>query len=184
VLLTSIGATSLILYIFKQWIEPMATYTCGSMTVTKIPFHDIIHLLSLLTFACINIIIGLGGMYKKSPNTSIYGFSSFILIGVYTIFLFLSGNLKNLSFPKISTKIKIAAVIAVALLFAGLNLAYFYGYGNIKKDKNKKINRERKRIRNTASAILSFSLLGELLLVALFAVYRNKDNIKISKSNE
>jgi hypothetical protein len=120
-------------------------------------------------------------MYLKIPNMSIYGFSSFSIIGIYLIYLFISGNLKDLTFPTINDKIILSGVLAV--VFVGLWAAYFFGYGNIKKNSKAptrkerlRINRENKRKRNTASTIFSFSLLGALLLVALFAVYINKDN--------
>ena len=159
-LLTSVGVTSFV-------ISTVTTLIKGKSK------EQLMNLLFLLAFVCINIIVGLLGMYLKIPNMSIYGFSSFSIIGIYLFYLFLFGNLKDLTFPTINNKIVLLGVLAV--VFVGLSAAYFFGYGNIKKGKNKKINRERKRKRNTASTIFAFSLLGALLLVALYAVYINID---------
>jgi hypothetical protein len=166
-LLTSIGVTSLIIFAFQ-----------ANTPLTGV--NKFTNLLFLLTIACIFIIIGFIGTYRKMPNMSIYGFSSFILIGLYTVFLFLSGNLKDLKLPEINQPFIpgfnpiFESFVAISVLFIGLLLAYFFGYGNIKKHKNKKINRERKRKRNTASAILAFSLVGAILFVAFGTVYKNQ----------
>jgi uncharacterized BrkB/YihY/UPF0761 family membrane protein len=178
-LLTSIGVTFLIIFGFKTFIEPVG----NNGSISPIKHHDIINLLFLLTFACACIIAGLSGMYNKIPNMSIYGFTSVIIIGVYTIFLFLSGKLNVFNFPNISFNSIKNSVLAVLGLVTGILVAYSLGYGNIKKGSKKptrkerlRINREKKRIRNTASTIVSFSLLGAILLVTLVTFYMNKDN--------
>lgn len=162
-LLTSIGATFLIIFGSKTAIESV-----------KHPTQNHTNLLFLLTVACMNIIIGLIGMYNKSPETSIYGFTSFILIGVYTIFLFISGKLKDIEFGLLTDKIfvmdspinGVPLIILVVLLLLS-SLLYGLVYKNVKKSKNRRINSQRKRQRNTAHAIFVFSVVGSVLF-ALF----------------
>jgi hypothetical protein len=187
ILLISIGVTFLIIFGFKTFIEPLVYDSISKTTpITPINSHNIIYLLFLLTFACISTIIGLIGMYIKSPDTSIFGFTSFILIGVYTIFLFISKKLSNLKFPTIINPIikglnpMLASIIILVFFMLGLVALYMWEYNNWKKFslmKSRRVNRERKRKRNTASVILSFSLLGATLLVALVTVYINKDKL-------
>jgi predicted nucleic acid-binding Zn ribbon protein len=170
-LLTSVGVTSFVISTFTRLIKEQSK-------------HELMNLLFLLAFACINIIVVLLGMYFKIPNMSIYGFSSFSIIGIYLIYLFLSGNLKDLKLPTIQNSLiygiePIPSVcIITTILILGLSALYSWKYNNWKKFSiygSKRVKRERKRKRNTASAILSFSSLGALLLVALVVVYKNKD---------
>jgi hypothetical protein len=126
------------------------------------------YLLFLLTFSCISSIVGLSGMYKKSPNTSIYGFSSFILIMVYTIFLFLSGKLKDITFNSLTDNFFKTIPVAILVILLGTSFGLYFGvYKNVKKSKNRRINSQRKRQRNTAHVIFIFSVVGSVLF-ALF----------------
>jgi len=159
-LLTSIGVTFLIIFFASTHI-----YITNKQTITK---PNPIYFLFLLTFACISIIVGLSGMYKKSPNTSIYGFSSFILIGVYTIFLFLSGKLKDIEFNSLTDNFFKTIPVAILVILLGTSFGLYFGvYKNVKKSKNRRINSQRKRQRNTAHVIFIFSVVGSVLF-ALF----------------
>jgi len=176
-LLTSIGVTFLIIFGFQ---------TNFQLDNAK---NILIKLLFLLTFACISIIVGLCGMYNKSPNTSIYGFSSFILIGVYTIFLFLSNNLKGINtenifstFFKFDKPVYGNPLIILAILWILSILLYILVYKNVKKSKNRRINSQRKRQRNTAHAIFAFSVVGSFLFALLYTSFLVNKNQIVNKN--
>ena len=192
-LLTSIGVTFLIIFLSSTYINDTKSYisealkniTPGSKldkgygeayrasisiknSLNILTKANPTYLLFLLTFACISSIVGLSGMYKKSPNTSIYGFSSFILIGVYTIFLFLSGKLKDIEFNSLTDNFFKTIPVAILVILLGTSFGLYFGvYKNVKKSKNRRINSQRKRQRNTAHVIFIFSVVGSVLF-ALF----------------
>jgi hypothetical protein len=118
-------------------------------------------------------------MYKNSQETIIFGFTSVILIGVYTIFLFISGKLTDIAINPLTDIIYLTnkkgfnfvalTILGVLLFISGL----LYGllYKNVKKSKNRRINSKRKRQRNTGHSIFVFSVVGSVLFTLLISKY-------------
>lgn len=160
ILFTSIGITSLFILAINQ-----------ATSMMKLDDNPLFNTLVLILFALVVIIVGLIGLYHKLTNISIFGFTSFILIGTYIIFLGISGKLNNINFINIMKYIKESVLGAVGIIVA-LVLAQVLGYGKFKKTKNKQKNKNNKQKQRLANSILPFSLVGSILLVYLVASYK------------
>jgi heme/copper-type cytochrome/quinol oxidase subunit 2 len=103
---------------------------------------------------------------------SIFGFTSFILIVVYTIFLLISGKLKDITFNSLTDNfISSVPLTILGILWLVSGLLYGLLYKNVKKSKNRRINSQRKRQRNIAHAIFIFSVVGSVLFALLCCRY-------------